>query len=123
MMCPGHFLVEKCFRGMCSSAPRIDVFPTDILKNHIGSLIQPLSNIINLSLSAGVYTDKFKTDQVVPIYKSSNKLDMNNYHPIPILSTFAEVLEKCVKTQLQFYLENIDCNQQAIWFKTKIKCF
>ena len=42
---------------------------------------------------------------IVPIYKSGEKMDMNNYRPISLLSCISKILEKCIKTRLIRYLE------------------
>ena len=51
-------------------------------------IIRPLSNIINMSLFSGIYTDKLKIVKVIPIHKGGSTQDLNNFRPISLLSIF-----------------------------------
>lgn len=75
---------------------------------------QSLWHIINRSLASGIVLTEFKCGKVVPIYKSGNQTDVNNYRPITILPAISKVLEKCVYSQTMSYLEqnNLLSNQQ-----------
>ena len=54
----------------------------------------PLKHIVNLSLSTGEVPLLMKTAKVVPIFKSGDPTDVNNYRPISLLSSFGKILEK-----------------------------
>lgn len=98
--------VRLCVSGLRGgSAPGVDGITANILKENIDSLIRPLVHIINLSITSGTFPNSFKTAKVIPIYKSKEKSEYSNYRPISLLSVCAKVLEKCVKVQLQKYLE------------------
>lgn len=88
------------------SAPGLDPFSAKTLKNNLKFLLSPLTHIINLSITSGVFPSVFKTAKVIPLYKSNDKANLNNYRPISLLSIISKVLEKCVKEQLQSFLEN-----------------
>jgi len=99
--------VEECVRELRGgSAPGIDDFSASFLKSNIKYLVAPLTHIINLSITTGVFPEKFKIAKVVPIYKANSKSDVSNYRPISLLSVFSKILEKCVKKQLVSYIEN-----------------
>lgn len=57
--------------------------------------------IINLSLASGIFSNGLMVGKVVLIFKSGNKLDMNNYKPISLLSVVSKLLERLVKQELQ----------------------
>jgi hypothetical protein len=57
---------------------------------------RPLAHIFNLSLRSGVFSDKLKMCRVIPIFKTCNKLECDNYRPISLLSSVSKVLEKIV---------------------------
>jgi hypothetical protein len=67
------------------------------LDSHI-SLIHliegPLTNIYNVSLSSGVFPDKWKLVKVKSLYKKGDRYDIQNYRPISIISLFAQLLER-----------------------------
>ncbi len=58
--------------------------PTSILKDHIDLLIDPLTSILNKSLTEGTFPDLLKLASVCPIYK---KMTVPNV-PIIVLSQF-----------------------------------
>ncbi|MFO0005102.1 MAG: hypothetical protein ACK559_28635, partial [bacterium] len=45
----------------------------------------PLAHIFNLSLTSGEFPAKLKQCRVIPIFKSGNHLDCDNYRPISLL--------------------------------------
>ena len=69
-------------------------------------LSEPLLHIFNCSLSAGVVPNKFKIAKVVPIFKSGEHLDVNNYRPISLLSNFSKIFEKIIHGRLTKYLDS-----------------
>ena len=75
--------------------------PTDIFKmtNHILSL--PLTNIINLSFSTGIYPNNLKIAKVVLVFKNKGSiLHCNNFRPISLLSNINKIYEKLMYTRL-----------------------
>ena len=59
--------------------------PTKILKSSANVISSTLAQIINLSISTGVYPKKLKMAKIIPIFKAD---DTNNYRPISLLSNF-----------------------------------
>jgi len=59
----------------------------------------PLSEVFNISLSVGEFPDKLKLAKVIPVYKTDDKLCVNNYRPISVLSVFS-ILERLVYDRL-----------------------
>jgi hypothetical protein len=76
-----------------------------ILKLSAQFIISPLTYICNKSLNSGVFPDRLKYAIVRPIFKKGNKLDISNYRPISLLSTFSKVFEKVIYTRIQSHLE------------------
>lgn len=63
-----------------------------------------LSYLFNLSLVNGVFSKDWKAARVILIFKAGNRLDLNNYHPIPILPVVAKVFERLVCEQFHSHL-------------------
>jgi hypothetical protein len=85
-----------------------------LLKRVISHISEPILHIFNQSLICGVVPNKLKIAKVIPIFKSGDAQDMNNYRPISLLCSFSKVLEKIVFLRLIDYLEtnNILSNKQ-----------
>jgi hypothetical protein len=75
-----------------------------LVKSSFTSISSPLLHIFNKSLEQGVVPDKFKVAKVIPVFKSGDPLDMNNYRPISLLCSFSKILEKIVFIRLMNYL-------------------
>jgi len=80
--------------------------PTSLLKQCTYILRPTIINIINLSLSTGIFPDQFKNCSVRPHLKKSNldKDDLCNYRPIYHLSFLSKLTERVVKLRLADYL-------------------
>lgn len=82
-----------------------DEIPITLIKENISVLKKPLTHIINLSLSQGIFPDKFKIASIKPLFKKGDKHNISNYRPISLLPTISKILEAVVKNQLVNYLE------------------
>lgn len=97
--------VMKHLKSLGKKATGLDEIPPCFLKDGARYIAKPLAHIINRSLASGIVPTEFKCGKVVPIYKSGNQTDIDNYRPITILPAISKVLEKCVYSQTISYLE------------------
>ena len=67
-------------------------------------IYRPLTHIINLSISQGVFPDSMKVANVVPVFKHGSRSSCGNYRPISILPALSKIFEKCIFNQLMSYL-------------------
>ena len=67
--------------------------------------MRPLSHIINVIFSTGVFPKILKSAIIVPIFKQGNKKLANNYRPIALISSIGKLIEKCIKYKLTNFLE------------------
>ena len=65
---------------------------------------QVLSDLINYSLSSGIFPEQLKFAKVIPIHKSDNTHVISNYRPISILNYFSKFIDKIMHTRLYKYL-------------------
>lgn len=82
-----------------------DGISSKVLKENHKSLIKPFIHLINTIFSSGYYPKIFKQSVVIPIHKSGDKTDKNNYRPIALCSVLNKVVEKSIKVKLWEYLE------------------
>ena len=82
--------------------------PTYLLKQGSDIISIPLANLINLSISQGVYPAKLKISKIVAIFKSDDPTDPNNYRPISLLSIFNRIFEKLMYARMISFIEKHD---------------
>ena len=106
--------VEDYISSIPSDKSINDLMPMKVYKYIIPEISVPLTHIVNLSMNNGVMPSACKIASVVPIYKSGDTNDRNNYKPISILPLIGKCIEYFVNQQLTSYVEDNDilCNQQ-----------
>ena len=87
--------VKNIILSMKNKSCGLDTLPTKCLKECIGSILQTITNTVNISLKYGVFASKWKTSLMRPLLKNSN-LDLipSNYCPVSNLSFLSKLLEK-----------------------------
>ena len=81
---------------------------TKMIKFVGNELAEPLAHIFNLSLQNNKFPSRFKQCRVIPIFKSGNRMECDNYRPISLLSSISKVLEKIVAEKLLHHLMSND---------------
>ena len=77
-----------------------------LVKKFADVLAIPITHIVNLSLSSGVFPDEMKLAFVTPLLKKPNLPldDLNNYRPVSLLSFLSKLVERVVAKQLSKHL-------------------
>ena len=80
-----------------------------ILKEIKDCVLTKLGEIFNLSMLEGVFPEKMKLAEVVPLYKSKENFLMNNYRPISLLITLSKLLQKVIYkcTYVHMYIHQL----------------
>lgn len=84
-----------------------DQIPARFVKAASGVIAPILSNLINLSITQGVFPNCLKKAEVTPVYKKSDKLNKGNYRPVSILPVFSKIFEKVLEKQISLLFGNI----------------
>jgi len=77
-----------------------DNIPTNVIKAISGSIVAPLTQLINKSLQEGIFPDALKIAKISPIYKNKCKTDIKNYRPISVLPVISKIFEKVFYSRL-----------------------
>ena len=83
-----------------------DEINSKLIKNSSLVIAQPLSHVINLSLSHGIVPNQMKIAKVLPIFKGKENNIFKNYRPISLLPSFSKILEKVVYKRLYSYFQH-----------------
>ena len=70
--------------------------------------IETLTYIYNLCINSGTFPSDLKIAKVIPLPKTKDLSDPNNYRPISILSIISKPLEKHIHSHLYKYLEELN---------------
>lgn len=84
----------KTLKFDSSSGP--DNIPPIIVKKCAFTLVTPLLILFNLTLATGQYPKKWKTSYIIPIFKSGDKANIQQYRPIFKLSWIPKLLEAII---------------------------
>lgn len=92
----------KCLK--LKKATGLDGLPARLLKDSVVGIADCVTHLVNLSIKSGTVLSEWKQAKVVPLFKSGNKDDLDNYRPISILQILSKILEKAVFHQRHSYL-------------------
>ena len=84
------------------------------------SIVKLLSIIFSNSLCSGIFLDNWKRSNKVPVHKKGNKLSIQNYHPVSLLSISIKIFERLIfNLPCIFVKENsLFCSNQSGLRKT-----
>ena len=94
--------------------------PFEMIKMSSDNIAQSLYlSIYTNCINKGIFPDKWKRANVIPIHKKDKKNIIKNYRPISLLPIFSKVFEKLIFTSLYSYLigNNLISNKQSGFIK------
>ena len=77
----------------------MDGISNKLLKRIKHIIVQPLTLIINQSLTSGIYPDKFKISKITPLHKKDDQTIVSNYRLISLLPTMSKIIERVMHSQ------------------------
>ena len=94
-----------------------------MLKKLAKSISYPLQIIFNQSISYGIFLEKMKLAEVIPLYKGKEHDKVINYQPITLLIPISKLLQKVVYKRLYTFLEkNGTFFESQYSFRSKRSC-
>ena len=98
-----------------------DTLPPKVIRLVSPIIASPLTGIINLSITKGIFPYLLKTACVVPAFEKEDQSKKENYKPISILNTFLKVFVPYVLYQLiPFFNETMSKFLSA--YKKNVSC-
>jgi len=101
-----EFVINEIDRLRIDKATGEDGISCKMLKLSKEIIAQPVTDIINQSLTTGIVPHAWKRARVVPIFKSGDIASLNNYRPISVLPIVSKIIERAVHKQLSEFLES-----------------
>jgi hypothetical protein len=86
----------------------LDIIPTSLLKSSLPALLLPITTLVNLSLSEGIFPSQFKHALVKPLLKKHNlpSEDLSSYRPISNLNFISKIIERIIHNRLTNHLSS-----------------
>ena len=81
-----------------------DKINNNLLKEIKQEIANPLTDLLNKSMSQGKFPKAMKMSKVVPLHKGKSREMPENYRPISLLFTISKVLKKLVYKRVYNYL-------------------
>ena len=105
------------------SSSGYDGISNQLLKLLNANIAYPLSIIFNQSISTGIFPDKMKLAEVIPLYKGKDSDEIINYRPISLLITMSKVIEKLIYQRTISFIEKNDILYNSQYgFRSKRSC-
>jgi len=100
--------------------PDLNGISTHFLKKIIDIILIPLHHILKLSFDSGYVPTQLKIAKVVPVFKSGDRLAMDNYRPISLLPALSKIMEKIVANRLlKFFDQHSVLSQWQFGFRPR----
>ena len=82
--------------------------PIKLFKFCLDVLLTPITNIVNLSLESGSFSDFLKVSHFTPLLKKPPlfKDDRKNYRPVSNLNFISKIIEKIISNRTWSHLDN-----------------
>ena len=84
----------------------INGLSTKLIKFLKFELATPLVHLFHLHIRGGKFPSKLKASRTVPVFKTGDRANCDNYRPISLLSALSKILEKFGANQLVNHLES-----------------
>ena len=90
-----------------SKATGYDTIPPKLVKAAGNELAQPISSLVNRSLSLSRFPHELKKSETSPLYKGQNNLEPQNYRPLSVLTCLSKIFERVYNDQMGVYFKDI----------------
>ena len=87
-----------------NKAPGLDKITLKFITDCLPYIIQPITDIVNLSLTQGIFPNGWKKAEVIPIPKTDEAEHASNNRPISLLPILSKICECVVHQQFTNYL-------------------
>ncbi len=97
-------ILETLLKIKTNKAAGIDGLSGVFMKDGATVLAQPVTQLINLSISLSKVPDKTKIAKLKPLFKKGSRLETKNYRPVSLLPLFSKIYERVINDQTHRFL-------------------
>ena len=90
-----------------TKATGYDTIPPKLVKAAANELAQPISSLVNMSISLSCFPHELKKSETSPLYKSQDNLEPQNYRPLSVLTCLSKIFERVYNDQMGVYFKDI----------------
>lgn len=103
-------VVRRIISSMPSNkSPGPDKVSMRVIKDCLSVILDPLTDIINCSLTTSTFPDEWKLAEVIPLIKEGDHELAENNRPLSLLNVISKVCEKVALEQFGSYLNISGC--------------
>lgn len=88
-----------------SKAVGFDNIRTDIIKQSVNLIANPLSFIISRCMMNGIFPDSLKHTIIKPLHKKGSRSCTDNYRPVALIPILSKVFEKVIYNRILSFLD------------------
>lgn len=81
------------------------IFSIGLMRAIAPCIAHPLTDLINLSFTNGIFPNNLRIAKVTPIFNSDNKKLLTNYRPVSVLTAFSKIFEKALYNSIWKLIE------------------
>lgn len=86
-------------------SPGYDNIRSELIKYCKETFVPILTHLINLIFKTSICPSHFKIAIIKPLFKSGDKEQIINYRPLSLISNFAKIFEKALKSKMENFLK------------------
>ena len=98
----------KTIINLKMGSPGYDNINSKVFKTTARHCVIPITHLVNLSVTTGIFPDELKIARVIPVFKSEDALLFSNYRPVSVLPVLSKIFERIMYDRLLKYLNKYD---------------
>ena len=99
-----QYEVKNIIMALKISSPGWNEISPKIIKDSYEARITPLTYVLNLSITKGIFPKELKLAKVIPIHKGDRNNIISNYRPVSLLPVFSKILERLMYNRLLSFI-------------------
>ena len=107
--CQEHVSIDSSFKFTNASVGEVKYLLRNIDSSKATDyeLDQPISSLVNMSLSLSCFPHELKKNQTSPLYTGQNNLEPQIYRPLSILTCLSKIFERVYNDQMGVYFKDV----------------